>query len=349
MIKVLIDTSPLGDANAIRGVGVYTRLLTEFLSRRKDVEIWRSADPNLPADLTPDVIHYPYFDLFFSTLPLIKKSKRVVTVHDVIPLKFPDFYPSGVKGGLRFQKQKLALKNTSAVITDSKASQADIAQMMSVSSEKVFPIYLAANPEIQKPPQTVINSVKRKYKLPQKYCLYVGDINYNKNLPQLIKAVKFLPRELKLVLVGKSFYPQGIPEWQWIDTQLEMSNVRDRVRFLTQITGDANQDLSAIYAGARVYVQPSLYEGFGLPILEAMQCRTPVVCTRTSSLIEVGGSHVVFADPQAESLAKEISTVFEWSKNKTELFTRQAFKWSQNFSWEKTAQETVNVYKQVLA
>jgi len=348
MIKVLIDTSPLGNASAIRGIGVYTSLLTEYLSKRQDVEVFRSTDPGLADEVKFDIIHYPYFDLFFSTLPLLRRTKRVVTVHDVIPLKFAGHYPAGIKGGLLYQKQKISLKNTNGVITDSLASKADIEEQLGLDPAKIHAVYLAGNPNIKRSLPRDIAAIRKKYHLPAEYCLYVGDINYNKNLPQLIKALKYLPEKVKLVMVGKAFMPQEIPEWQWIDTQLEMSNVRSRVMMLPEITGDATHELSAIYSGARVYVQPSLYEGFGLPVLEAMQSCVPVVCAQNSSLVEVGGQRAVFCQTDAESIAEQLNQVLGWSQAKRTKHTQAGLAWSKEFSWEKTAQQTVSVYKQIL-
>lgn len=346
-INVLIETSPLGNANAHRGIGAYTRLLTQNLEKIKDLNIKRST-LEIPKEFKPDLIHYPYFDLFFSTLPLTHPAKSVVTIHDVIPLKFPQQYDPGLKGSMRFIKQKFSLSKVDAIITDSHASKNDIINHLGITEEKIHVIHLAADESLVATNETNINKVKRSYKLPKNYLLYVGDINYNKNIPQLIKSLKYLPREIKLVLVGKNFKPQEIKEWQWIETQLALSDVEKRVKFIPNLSNDAITDLSAIYSGAIAYIQPSLYEGFGLPVLEAMQCRTPVVCAHNSSLIEVGGQDVVFVETDGEDIAKGVKKILEWSKTKRTKKIRLAYKWSQTFSWEKTAKETAKVYKNLL-
>lgn len=345
-LNVLIDTSPLGNAHAHRGIGMYTRLLTEHLEKEEGIAVLKPSE--VSKTNRPDIVHYPYFDLFFSTLPFFHPAKAVVTIHDVIPLKFKQYYKPGIKGSLRYRKQRFALRKVAAIITDSEASKQDIINELGVSEQKVRVVYLAANPELQVVEEAVVKKVRTAHKLPKNYILYVGDINYNKNIPQLIKALKFLPDDLHLVLAGKHFKPQDIPEWQWIETQMALSDVTERVHFVHEFEGDANQELSALYSGATLYVQPSLAEGFGLPVLEAMQCRTPVVCSYNSSLIEVGGEHALFAEPQAEALAEKIKEVLDWSKTKREQWVREAFKWSQQFSWTRVAQETVNVYRHVL-
>ncbi len=347
MLKVLIDTSPLSSEHALRGVGTYTRQLTEALENIGGIEVIRSSTLEKGQSVKADVTHYPFFDLFFDTLPMDLIRPTVVTIHDVIPLKFPEQYPSGIKGNLRFNKQKLALRTVNAIVTDSEASKRDIIDLLGVPEFKVHVIYLAASPDLVAQPVAKIKAIRKKYGLPQKYVLYVGDINYNKNIPQLIKMVKYLDSDMKLVCVGKNFVAQDIPEWSWIETQLALSDVADRVIFLNTVLTDSLEDLAAIYSGAVCYIQPSLYEGFGLPVLEAMQCRTPVIASDVSSLPEVGGEHALYLEPTAEKLAEKVMEVNSWSKTKRLAWTRGAYKWSQNFSWEKTAKKTAEIYKQI--
>lgn len=345
-IKVLLDDSPLHNANAIRGVGRYTQFLSQFLSKNKDLELVFSK--STPADFKPEVVHYPFFDLFFPTLPLIKKVKTIVTIHDVIPLLYPAYYPVGKKGKLAFLKQKLALRNVDAVITDSDASKTDIAKYLGVEMNKIHVVYLAPSPDLSAQGETEVQRVKRKYKLPKKYLLYVGDINYNKNLPQLIKALKFLDREVNLVCVGKNFYPHEIPEWQWLETQIALSDVSKRVKFITDLAGDNSKDLAAIYSGALAYIQPSLYEGFGLPVLEAMTCLTPVICADNSSLKEVAlNKAVLVAEAKAEDFAQAVESILAWSPAERKKFTAQALRHAQKFTWSKTARVTAKIYQTI--
>lgn len=346
-MKILIDTSPLDTGHAIRGIGTYTRLLTEHLEKRDDIFVVRSGTKQAEG-FKPDLVHYPYFDLFFPTLPIFKKYPTVVTAHDVIPLIFPDEYSPGIKGRARFIKQKSSLKNVRAVITDSESSKKDIEEHLGVPSEKTHVVYLAANPDLKKASEKEIRRVRRKYKLPKNYVLYVGDINYNKNIPQLIKATRHLPHHVNLVCLGKSFIEQDIPEWHWIETQLALSDVKNRVNFLADVPGGAILDMAAIYSGALCYIQPSLYEGFGLPVLEAMQCQTPVVSTKLSSLVEVGGDYVVYVNQEAKSIAEGINQVLNWGKSERQEKINTALEWNRTFNWDKTAQETVDVYKKVL-
>lgn len=347
-ISVLIDTSPMNSGHSIRGIGAYTRHLTNELKNRYDLTTITSSEYSTFKDKPKiDLIHYPYFDLFYPTLPLNITKTTVVTIHDVIPLKFPEFYLPGIKGKINFERQKLLLKNVNAVITDSHSSKKDIVEYLGIAEQKIHVIYLAANPELKSSSETEIKKVAKKYNLPKKYVLYVGDINYNKNIPQLIKMVKFLPGDIDLVCVGSNFREQDIPEWRWIETQVALSDVSRRVHFLTEILTDSIEELSAIYSGAVCYIQPSLWEGFGLPILEAMQCRTPVVSSNLGSLPEIGGEYANYSEPKAEEMATMATDVLNWSKTKRLELTRSAYAWSQSFSWQKTADQTIEVYNKI--
>lgn len=327
----------------VRGIGVYTRQLAHFLEKTGEVTLLPMGQKNTRAD----VIHYPFFDLFFPTLPFAPWNKVVVTIHDVIPLLFPEHYPVGKRGTIAFKRQKIALKFVSMVITDSHASARDIEEHLGVDSSRIAVIPLAAQPNIERPDQRVLNSARRKFTLPKQYCLYVGDINYNKNIPQLIKMLKFLPDSVSLVCVGKNFVEQDIPEWKAIETQIALSNVADRTHLIPSIPSDNNQLLSALYAQALCYVQPSLSEGFGLPVLEAMQCRTPVVSTNTGSLPEVCGEAAILVEPTAEAMAGGVSQIISASKTARQAIEKRGLLRAQDFSWEKTAAQTIAVYRKV--
>ena len=346
-IKVLLNDSPLSNAHSVRGVGTYTRFLAKSLGKNKGIQLSlaKEREPDFKAEIT----HYPFFDLFFSTLPLIKKTKTVVTIHDVIPLLYPKYYPIGKKGLLALVRQRMALQNIDAVVTDSNNSKTDIAKYLKFPLEKIHVVYLAANPELKVAAESEITKVTRKYKLPKKYLLYVGDINYNKNIPQLIKTLKFLPKEINLVCVGKNFYPHDIPEWQWIESQIALSDVSNRVKFLTELNSDGTSDLAAIYGGAIAYIQPSLYEGFGLPILEAMICQTPVICAENSSLPEVAlNKALMVEEAKAENFALMVGEVLLWKKEQREKFLKAASIHAKKFTWDKTAKETANLYQEIL-
>jgi len=267
-----------------------------------------------------------------------------VTVHDVIPLLFPEHYPPGVRGKLNFQAQKLSLKTAKAIITDSEASQKDIVNYLSVDEKKVFPIYLAAAKKFR--PVGEVGTLKRviaNYQLPKKYVLYVGDVNYHKNVLALVEACKKI--NVPLVIVGK----------QAAVKDFDQSHIENQplVRLIKDYGGDPSvlrlgfvpdQDLAAVYSLATVYCQPSLAEGFGLPVLEAMACGAPVVATKAGSLPEIVGQSAVLVNPNSltDGLKKVLSSAGLRGKLKTRGFAQV-----QKFSWEQTARQTLDVYQTV--
>lgn len=341
-MKVNLDITPLHSGHAIRGIGTYTRELRAALERC-------SPEVELVDSKVTDIIHYPFFDLYRATLPFISRSPVVVTIHDVIPLEFPDYYPVGIRGTLAFLRQLSALRFVSHILTDSEYSKKKILQHLHVPEEKVSVVYLAPSSNYVAATKEEITHTQKKHHLPTPYILYVGDINYNKNIPQLIKLLKFLPPEVHLVCVGSQFYPHDIIEWRRIEQQLVLSDVANRVHFLTDLPVGSFTDLNALYSGALCYVQPSLSEGFGLPVLEAARCSCPVVSSSCGSLPEVVGPAALTATPDAESLADCVLQVMAWSVKERKQRILQGHSWVNHFTWEKVAQETVAVYEKVLA
>lgn len=341
-MRVNLNTSPLQTGHSGRGIGTYTRQLQHALQLVSEVELVANAT-------TADVIHYPFFDLFFRTLPLHmpwKKQAVVVTIHDVIPLQFPEHYRPGVRGSLRFLSQQAALRFVDHIITDSVASQQAISKYLGRSQRDITVVPLAAASDFEPQSKIMRQHVREKYGLPKQYILYVGDINYNKNIPQLIQALSGVDEKITLVCVGKNFEKQNIPEWHAIQSVLDEHALHDRVRFVTRIDSDSTDELAAVYQSAACYVQPSLAEGFGLPVLEALQSGTVVVSTQGGSLPEVGGTAALYTDGfSASAMAKTINQAL--ALNKKERIDRIAAgkKWAHTFSWQNTAVATYHVYE----
>jgi glycosyltransferase involved in cell wall biosynthesis len=344
MIKVGFITTPLVSGHAIRGVGFYTQNLLQSLESQAGkfgFNIHQISSPSSGYDL----IHYPFYDLFTHTLPIRKSTKTIVTVHDVIPLEFPNQYPPGIKGKLNQQLQNIALTNTIGVITDSYASVNSIHHYLGVSHSKIKLVYLAAS-EVFKPikPNT---SIIKKYNLPKKFVLYVGDVNWNKNLPTLIKAC--ISQNIHLVLVGKqSALVETLdtthPELRHIEEvkSLFTSTLIQRLGFVS------SEDLAAIYNLATVYCQPSFAEGFGLPVLEAMACGTPVICSRSHSLPEIAGDAAVYFDPNSEQdLSTALNEVFNNLVLQKQL-SQKGLLQAGKFSWDQTAVNTLLAYQNLL-
>jgi glycosyltransferase involved in cell wall biosynthesis len=289
-------------------------------------------------------------------LPLKKPKPVVVTIHDVIPLVFPEYYPCGIKGTIKFQIQKLSLKGAKAVITDSENSKKDLFKYLNYPKEKIYVIPLAPS-DIFKPVKSTIllDRIKVKYNLPEKFVLYVGDLNYNKNISGLIRAfyklktqnskLKTTTKNLKLVLVGKAFTDESLKETQQLVQLIKSLGLNDKIIRLGWIP---TKDLVGIYNLATVYCQPSFYEGFGLPVLEAMACGCPVVAANTSSLPEICGEAALMVDPyDINDIVRGISKVIS-DKAIGETLRKNGFNQVKKFSWKKVANETYKVYQKVV-
>lgn len=345
MIKVGIDTSVFNGPSKFRGIGMYTSRLVSALKLIKDVEVREITTKSELIDL--DLIHYPVFDFFFLTLPIIKKKKSVVTVHDCIPLVFPEQYPTGIKGKIKFGIQKYSLKNVDAVLTDSENSKKDIVRFLNVPEDKIQVVYLAADPVFKKisSNSTQLKTVSKKYELPSKFVLYVGDVNYNKNLFRLIEAFSKMNDESNhLVLIGKAFENKSLKETISIVKFIENLKISDRVHLLGFVT---DEDLLAIYNLAQIYCMPSLYEGFGLQILEAMSCGCPVITSNLSSMTEISGNAALLVNPLSVDEITSSLNVLSADKTKREDLINKGLIQSKKFSWENAATETFEVYKRV--
>lgn len=347
-MKIALDISPLQTGHKVRGVGSYVRELQKRLEQHRDaVEIDFLSDFTL--DLSQyDAVHIPYFDPFGSTIPLRKKTKTIVTIHDLTPILFSDAFPSGLKGNIRWLLNKQLVKQLDAVITDSVSSQTDIILLTGIPKSKVHIVPLAAADHFKKMENGNWKmEISKKYNLPEKFVLYVGDATWNKNLPRLVEAMKEI--NLTLVMVGKAIADKDV------DTTHPWN--KDIVAIRQQMEGDKrfiplgfvpDDDLVKLYNMAEVFVMPSLYEGFGLPVLEAMQCGCPVVTTKLGSLPEVAGEAAFYVDAyDVTNIANGIGEVFFTPKLRDELI-KKGFDQAKKFSWEKTALDTLKVYEGVL-
>ena len=232
--------------------------------------------------------------------------------------------------------------------TNSNSSKKDITSLINFDENKIKVIYLAAGSEFRvlKSKEKAEN-VRKKYNLPQKFVLYVGDVTWNKNLPRLIDAIK--TTNIPLVMVGKNLAKQDYDRQNPWNHDLNRVNdlVKDDSRIIRLGFVESN-DLIAIYNAATVFIMPSLYEGFGLPILEAQACGCPVITTREGSLKEVASSSAYFVDGyDYESIAEGIKNVFN-NNDLQEQLRQKGFENIKKFSWEKTAKMTIESYKKIL-
>ncbi len=343
-MKIAIDTLPLTSGHSARGMGVYTRRLIDHLNGKVEPFLF-SENPSKLNNY--DLIHYPYFDLFYHSLPIKKVTKTLVTVPDVTPLLYPQYYPPGIKGKFNYYLQKVALGNTDGVITISETSKKDIVRFLDYPAEKIYPIHLAPNFTIRKLEVDKLDSVRRKFSLPKQFILYIGDVNWNKNLIRLIKAIKKI--DSTLVIVGKSAVREDFDKNHIENAPLkEIQEKYGNDKQIMRLGFVDDEDLNAIWQLATVYCMPSLYEGFGLSVVEAMDAGVPVVCSRTQALVEVAGNAAVYFDPcSVDDIAKKLKTVIADKLQQLDMIKKGKLM-AENYSWKKTARHTLDVYKEVL-
>ncbi len=348
-MKIAFDITPISNQHKTRGIGYYTNNLIKALKRfdKQNSYVLFNRGERLAGDI--NLIHYPYFDPFFLTLPIRKIRPTVVTIHDLIPLRFPDKFPSGIRGRIKWWLQRVSLRTVREVITVSQSSRDDIVDFTGFSKSKIHVIYSAPAEEFKKITEdTQLVSIRKKYNLPEKFVLYVGDVTWNKNLPRLIKAIKMI--NVPLVMVGKALMAEKFDKNNpWSQDLAIVQEAAEKDKRIIRLGFIPQEDLVRIYNLATVFVMPSIYEGFGLPVLEAMACGTPVVCSQTSSFPELVGKAAIMINPDnVESIAEGISRVYFLNEDECLKLTEENFLQVKNFSWEKTAFETVDVYKKAL-
>lgn len=358
-MRVAIDVSPLVGGHSHRGVGFYTKNLVAELGKKVETVNFNNLD-----FFNYDLIHIPFFNPFVNTFPSkVENCSYIVTIHDLIPLLYPKNYPSGLKGKLRFISQKKKAQNAKAIITDSETSKKDIIRFLDIDPEKIKVIYLGPQKGLKKHPQGKLAEIKKKYNLPDKFVLYIGDINYNKNIPNLIKACKYA--NISLIMVGRQAveienlgqdlrllkgpmdYLRFIlgkphPQLAHYKNILQAIKSNKKVYRLGFVSAD---DLGAVMQLATLYCQPSLYEGFGLPLLEAFSMELAVVASKTQALVEVGADACLYADPDDyKDLGEKIKLIAS-DKNLRNKLVNKGRERLKQFSWTKAANETYAVYE----
>jgi glycosyltransferase involved in cell wall biosynthesis len=291
-----------------------------------------------------DVAHVPYFGS-----PLKARARTVVTIHDLIPLILPA-YRGSILVRLYTQLVAAGARRAPAIITDSDSSRKDLTDLLGIPPERVHVIHLAVN-EMFKPVRDaeILNVTRQRYGLPGEYLLYLGGFDQRKNLKNLLTAFASMDHTSRtgahLVVAGRlpkedtTFFP---------DPRLVAARlgVQDRVSFIGWVP---EEDKPALYSAAALFVFPSLYEGFGLPPLEAMACGTAVITSDRSSMPEIGGEGALLVDPyDVDDLVTAITTLMQNEEQRRELAAK-GLEQAQRFSWQKTIAQTMAVYRSVAA
>lgn len=237
-------------------------------------------------------------------------AKKVTTYHDVIPLKFPEWsHPKIVE--VHKKRIKLVEEEIDVVIAVSQATKRDLMEVSKIPSEKIEVIYEGVREDMKPQDGEKVTKFKEKYNLPEKFILAIGGIGERKN----IQRIKEAANGYNLVISGET-----IP---WVK----------------------DSELPLLYSSASVLLYPSLYEGFGLPIVEAMACGVPVVTSDSSSMPEVGGDAAVYVDPfNVEDIKEKLNEVLNDAKMRDQLI-KKGVERAKQFSWEKCAAQTEEIYK----
>jgi glycosyltransferase involved in cell wall biosynthesis len=300
--------------------------------------LWRSKGvvSNLKADCI-DIYHGLSYEL-----PLgIGQSgiKSVVTIHDLIFLRFPQYY-SWINRLIYTAKTKRACKTADKVIAISERTKQDLVELLHIDPDKIEVIYQGCAPEFGiKQSSEQKATAKHKYNLPEQFILNVGTIEERKNLMLLAKAMRHLKTNIPVVVVGKA-----TPYLDEVKAFLAANNLTDKMLFRHDVSFD---DLPAVYQSARLFVYPSRYEGFGIPVLEALVSGIPVIAATGSCLEEAGGEYSRYVTPNDErELAKKADEVLNDSGLQQSMIAA-GLDYAQRFEDRNLAAQLMNVYQQI--
>ncbi len=298
-------------------------------------------------------------DLIFSPthyIPRFSPVNRVVTIFDLSFLHFPEMFNAKDLWQLR-NWTKFSAENADHIITISKFSKQDIIEQYSVDKKNItvaYPGYDEEKFKVQNVSEETafgrtkfkIEETKRKYKIGDNYIIYVGTIQPRKNLIRLIEAVSRI-ENIRLIIVGKT-KGEGKEGWMFQETldAPKRLGIEDRVIFTGYVP---SEDLPYLLQAAQAFILPSLWEGFGIPVLEAMACGVPVLASNVSSLPEVCGNAGLTFDPYSvDQIEQAIRTIISDKKLANKL-SKQGLKQAKKFSWEKMAKTVLKVFEKVVS
>lgn len=325
-----------------------------FKVSQKKLDLWnRLKFP--PVELhgfKADLLHCPDF-----LIPPTLNKNIVLTIHDLAFIRYPEF---NFEWFIKKYTKEVArnAKNAKKIIADSQSTKNDIIQFLKINPEKIKVVYLAADSIFKKLADSEKDkNLLKKYGVDKKYILSVGTIEPRKNYITLIKAFNILKSkalksnnydvnnskeqylDYKLVIVGRT-------GWKSEATYNEFNNTpyKNDILFLGHVS---DPDLIQIYNQAEIFVYPSIFEGFGLPVVEAMKCGLPVLVSNSSSLVEIAPDKNFLIDPDnTEEFAEKIEKILKNDKLKKEL-SEKSQKQSEKFKWETTAREVLQIYKKI--
>ncbi|MCY3932100.1 MAG: glycosyltransferase family 1 protein [Acidobacteria bacterium] len=335
-LEFVVFTGPRSDPDVVVELG--RRCETHRLTAGSSVIRSLTQVPRAIRRLGIDVFH----GMDHVGIPFTGRDARyVVTVHDVIPLILPETFTPRHRLVVRAALARVR-RRADRVLVPSEAVKRDLVERVSVNEGLVVVTPEACDRRFRPVDAAAVRAVAARHDLPERYVLAVGTLEPRKNLTRLLEAFSLLlgrrriAPDYRLVLVGARGWLEG-PIFRAVK-ELELEG---HVLFTGFV---ADEDLPAVYTGASLFVFPSLHEGFGLPLLEAMACGAPVVASNVSSLPEVAGSAAVLVDPHdVEALAGAIAGVLEDDARRERLVAAGLAR-ADEFSWRRTARQTLDVY-----
>jgi glycosyltransferase involved in cell wall biosynthesis len=287
----------------------------------------------------PDVLFVPAH-----VLPLIHPQRCVVTVHDLGYLHYPDTHKARDRYYLDWST-RWNTRQAAAVLADSETTKADLVRFYGAQTEKVHVVYLGRDEALETvTDQLALAEMRARYGVSRQYLLYVGTLQPRKNLERIVQAFERICGEpamtgLQLVLAGKQGWL-----YETLIREVARAGLRERVLFPGYVP---DEDLGGLLSGATAFIFPSLYEGFGIPVLEAGGCGVPVIASNTSSLPEVAGDAALLVDPHdVDAIANAMYRLVTDPALREEL-TRRGLENVKRFSWDKCARETLAVLESV--
>lgn len=286
-----------------------------------------------------DVLHVQY------TAPLFASCPVVTTIHDISFEHYPEYFTKKERAFLKVGVRQTA-KSAAKIITVSEYSKRDIMETYKIPEDKVKVTYNSIDQSFRViDDKRQLENVAAKYGIGGDYILAVGNLQPRKNIPRLLQAYRRLREDhpditAKLVVVGRK-------AWLYESIFEELKGFRyvDDVILTDYVP---KEDLPLLYNAAKLFVYPSIFEGFGLPVLESMACGTPVITSKTSCLPEIAGNAAVLVDPfQVEDIAEAMSRLLSSNTKLIEHSTKGLLR-AQEFSWEKTGRQTMDIYRSVV-
>jgi len=281
------------------------------------------------------------FDLYHETGFVPAKQPDIPTVYSIYDLslrRYSDTHPrERVWFFEHFIKRRMPF--ATHILTISEFIRQEIIEEFKVPAEMVTTIPLAPDPIFSLCSAEEVKKIKQQYKLPQSYLLFVSSLEPRKNIDLLIEAMHKISVDIPLVLVGW----HGWGDKDWLE-KIKSPKLKNRIHIIGHVP---DEHLAEIYNGAMALVYPSLYEGFGLPIVEAMACGCPVICSNTASMPEAAGDAALFINPKkSEELSSAIESVVLDEEIRKDLINKGHAQ-AKRFSWERTARKTLDVFKKV--